>query len=137
MTITICGSMLFSQKMLAVQNELEAAGHTCHMPMQVREYAAGMRKTTGSEDASNKIKHGVIKDHYERIKKSDAILVLNYDKNGIPNYIGGNTFLEIGFAHVLNKKVYFLQPLPDNEIYRAEIVAMQPVAINGDLSKIK
>lgn len=34
---------------------------------------------------------------------SDAILVLNYDKKGIKNYIGGNTLMEMGFAHVHDK----------------------------------
>ena len=47
------------------------------------------------------------------IQKSDAILVLNLTKNGIENYIGGNTFLEMGFAHVLEKKIFVYNKLPD------------------------
>jgi len=48
----------------------------------------------------------VSRRYYEIIKECDAILVLNLEKNKIKNYIGGNTFLEMGFAHVLNKKIY-------------------------------
>jgi uncharacterized membrane protein (UPF0127 family) len=53
--------------------------------------------------------------------KSDAVLVLNYDRKGIKNYIGGNTLMEIGFAHVLNKKIYLMNPIPEIEFYKSEI----------------
>ena len=56
--------------------------------------------------------------------------------NGIPNYIGGNTFLEMGFAHVLNKKVFLLNNIPAMP-YDDEIKDMQPIVLNGDLLKIK
>ena len=68
---------------------------------------------------------------------ADAVLVLNYDKNGIKNYIGANTFMEMGFAHILNQKIFVLNPLPEFEFYRTEIEAMRPIILNGDLSKIK
>lgn len=68
---------------------------------------------------------------------ADAVLVLNIDKHGIANYIGGNTFLEIGFAHILNQKIFLLNPIPDMPYYKTEIVAMNPIVINGDLSLIK
>jgi predicted RNA-binding protein with PUA domain len=65
----------------------------------------------------------------------DAILILNLEKNGIKGYIGGNTFLEMGFAHVLNKKIFLLNPISEMG-YEDEIVAMKPVILNGDLDKI-
>ncbi|MDP3992633.1 MAG: hypothetical protein Q8Q05_00195 [bacterium] len=60
-----------------------------------------------------------------------------YDKHGIKNYIGGNTFLEMGFAHILNQKIFLLNPVPEMPYYQTEIVAMRPVVINGDFAKIK
>jgi predicted RNA-binding protein with PUA domain len=63
-------------------------------------------------------------------------LIVNIDKKDICNYIGGNTFLEMGFAHILNKKIFLLNEIPEM-IYTDEILAMQPIALNGDLSKIK
>ncbi len=63
-------------------------------------------------------------------------LAVNIDKKGIKNYIGGNTFLEMGFAHVLDKKIFLLNEIPDIS-YKDEIKAMQPIILNGDLSKIK
>ena len=70
------------------------------------------------------------------ITKGDAILVCNFDKNGIRNYIGGNTLMEIGFAHVNNKKVFLLNPIPEEVSYVDEIKAMTDLVINGDLTKI-
>jgi predicted RNA-binding protein with PUA domain len=62
-------------------------------------------------------------------------LVVNEDLNGIKGYIGGNSFLEMGFAHVLNKKIFLLNPISEMG-YEDEIVAMKPVILNGDLDKI-
>lgn len=66
----------------------------------------------------------------------NVILVLNLDKKGISNYIGGNTFLEMGFAHVLNKTIYLYNNIPDI-LYTDEINTMKPIIIGGDLLKIK
>ncbi|MDB4979040.1 MAG: Maf-like protein [Candidatus Peribacteria bacterium] len=68
---------------------------------------------------------------------ADAVLVLNYDRNGIANYIGGNALMEIGFAHVLDQKVFLLNPIPDIPFYKSEIEAVKPVILNGDLTKIR
>lgn len=45
--------------------------------------------------------------------------------------------MEIGFAHVLNQKVFLLNPIPDIPYYKIEIVAVQPIILNGDLSKVE
>jgi len=70
------------------------------------------------------------------IADADAVIVANCDKGNIKNYIGGNSFLEAGFAHILNKKLYFLNNIPEM-IYSDELRALQPVILNGDLSLIK
>ncbi len=62
--------------------------------------------------------------------------MLNYDRKGIRNYIGGNALMEIGFAHVLGKKIFLLNPVPEIEFYRAEIEATKPVVLHGDIGKI-
>ncbi len=62
--------------------------------------------------------------------------MINLTKKGIDNYIGGNTFLEMGFAYVLAKKIFLWQDIPEM-IYTDEIKAMQPIILNGDLNKIK
>lgn len=59
--------------------------------------------------------------------------MIAYDVVG---YIGGNSFLEMGFAHVLNKEIFLLNKIPES-LFKDELVAMQPVILGGDLSKIK
>ena len=66
---------------------------------------------------------------------SEAELVYNIEKHGIPNYIGGNTFLEMGFSHILEKSIFLYNPIPDLS-YRDEMLAMQPRIINRDLTAI-
>jgi nucleoside 2-deoxyribosyltransferase len=82
-----------------------------------------------------KLNINAIKRHYEKIKESDAILVINITKKNIENYIGGNTFLEMGFAHILDKKIFLFKPVPEM-LYTDEILAMKPKIINSDLKFI-
>ena len=44
----------------------------------------------------------------ENIEPNDAVLVLNFEKKGQRNYIGGATFLEIYNAWKMNKKLFLL-----------------------------
>lgn len=83
-----------------------------------------------------KIKHDLIRKHFEKIRESDAILVLNLTKNGVPYYIGANTFLEMGFAHVLGLRIFLLHQIPDNPYIRNETEAMRPTILYGNLSHI-
>lgn len=137
MTIAICGSMQFSERMLAVQRSLTQLGHQAF----VTHFASRM---VGKADAAlerlklqQKFNDDAIREHWRLMQGKDAILVLNYDKHGITNYIGGNTLMEIGFAHVLNQKIFLLNPIPDIPYYRSEIEAVRPVVLHGDLTKIR
>src|SRR3990167_4062096 len=66
---------------------------------------------------------------------ADAILVCNYDKNGIAGYVGANTLLEMGLAFHLRKPIYLLNAIPEVS-YKEEILGMQPIVIDGDLERI-
>lgn len=77
-----------------------------------------------------------IREFWNDMQEVDAVLALNLDRKGIANYLGGNTFLELGFAYVLNKKIFLYNPIPDIHFYDTEIIAMKPIIINGDLTKI-
>ena len=78
----------------------------------------------------------MIKSQARKVKANDAVLVLNFDKQGQKNYIGGATFLEIFKAFELNKKIFLFNPVPDG-ILKDELIGMSPLVINGDLLKIK
>ena len=78
------------------------------------------------------------KQDFDQVAKSDGIVVLNYDKNGIKGYIGGATLMEIGLARHLNKKIFLLQDPPDEKElkYALEVKVARPVILNGDLTRI-
>lgn len=140
MKITICGSCTFRKEMVQYRNKLNQIGHEAIIHPYDEELAMGKMKELAEriekEHANVKKQYGFIKWHYNSIVNSDAILVLNFDKNGIKNYVGGNTLMEIGFAHVNNKKIFLLNPIPKME-YKEEIAAMVTNVLDGDISKIK
>lgn len=148
MKIVICGSIEFTPKIKEVADKLIERGHKTEIPLTSQRIIDGemtledfMREKEENGDTSfrknieRKINDDVVRRYYKIIKDSDGILVLNYDKKGIAGYIGGNTFLEMGFAHVLNKKIFLLNPIPEIG-YKDEIIAMQQTVLNGDLNKI-
>ena len=138
MKIAICGSMSFWKEMLEAAAALERAGHMVVLSESVHAMRDGQYVVASSiaEDAERKRAHNLIYKHYEKIRASDVALVLNYTKSGVEHYIGGNTFLEIGFAHVLGKKIFLLNPIPKIPLIESEVLGMQPIVLHGDLTKL-
>ncbi|RLJ00306.1 MAG: hypothetical protein DRP03_01005 [Candidatus Aenigmatarchaeota archaeon] len=143
MRITICSSLDFTYKIGDIRKRLIKQGHEVLIPKTAEMILNGklafeqiMREKETGEISNRAIRQDAIREHFRKIKKSDAILVLNFDKKGIKNYIGGSVFLEMGFAYILNKKIFLLNEIPDM-IYKDEIKAMQPIVLKGDLSEIK
>ena len=133
MIIAICSSMAFAKEMIRAKNELEALGHKVIIQHDVEMYASGL---VLEEDKWRKIEIDPFKVYFEEIKKADAILVVNITKKQIENYIGGNTLIEMAFAHILDKKIFLLNPTP-NLSYADEIEAMKPIVLDGNLNNIK
>lgn len=139
MKITIIGSSKFAKQMVEYRDKLITLGHEVnlheHYVRQAKGEMVDLIERMGNEHAQVKKEYDYIRYHYNEIVNSDAILVLNFDKNGIKNYIGGNTLMEIGFAHVHNKKIFLLNNIPDMQ-YKDEIEAVEPIVINHNLEKI-
>lgn len=137
MKIGVIGSMQYTEQMVQARDELRALGHDAFLT-DLHETLLGK-----SAEEKEKIKieqknnQDAIREFWRQMQGADAVLVVNLDKNGIKNYIGGNTLMEVGFAHVLNQKIYLLNPIPDIPFYTSEIEAMHPIILNGDLSRIK
>lgn len=135
MIITICGSMRFVKEMQEWKEKLEAKGYEVYAPDGVNQLNNYKESGSSAEATKLKIAKDLIRSHYQYIKKSDGILVLNYDKDGKENYIGGNTFLEMGFAFTQNRDIFLVNPVPDLP-YSSELNAMQPIVINNELDEI-
>ena len=134
MKITICASLKFWDETLKLKAGLEELGHTVYTPIKVE--SVDYWEEDGSKRVDAKKAQGLIGEHMKKIENSDAILVANYTKKDVENYIGANTFMEIGFAHYLKKKIYFVNPLPDQLYIKEELESVEPIILNGDLGKI-
>ncbi len=135
MKITICGSMVFAQQMLDVQKQLVELGHETIVPIDTHDCLA---KPELQVDLDWCTSQNLDKDHFNKIADSDAVLILNYPKNNIKGYIGGSSLMELAVARHLDKKIFILHDLPneDDLRYVLEIKTMKPIILNGDLTKI-
>lgn len=145
MKIVICGSIDFTPQIVTAADFLRAAGHEVEVPRLTQRIIAG--ELTYEEFLKEKAAHGdgifrtaepggLIRRYYRLIAEAAAILVINAEKRGVAGYIGANTFLEIGFAHALQKKIYLLNP-PAQGYYDDELAEIAPLIIFGNLELIK
>ncbi len=128
--------MQFVEQMLQVKQELISLGHDAFLT----NLHTAMIGKDGTEiekiKLDQKYNQDAIREFWTLMQDADAVLALNYDKNGIKNYIWGNTLMEIGFAHVLNQKIFLLNPIPDIIYYKTEIEAVRPIILNGNIKSI-
>ena len=136
MNIALCYSMQFAEKAKETEEWFRAQGHTAFPSSSNEKYIGLSDEEKEKLKLVHKYEQDAISKHWNVIQNCDAVLVLNDDKQGIPGYIGGNSFLEMGFAHVLKKPIYLLYPIPNIPYYKTEIIAMKPHILHGDLSKM-
>ena len=119
-----------------MRKQLLSRGFTVLVPADLDHIENNESYMTNDEDKiSTKIEFDFIREHFKKIEQADAILILNYEKKGIPGYIGGNTFMEMGYAFGLDKKVYLLYPIPEMD-YKTEMYAIQPIVLDGNVDNI-
>jgi len=151
--ITICGSIAFFNEMVALKEELEKRGHEALIPRldyEVPEMETGGTVYFGKYIEDNggidvfpaeheiwNIKEGAIHNHFKKIEWCDAILVANYEKQGVRGYLGGNTLMEMGVAFFLKKPIYLLHPVCSSLSYKQEVLGMKPVLLNGNIEALK
>lgn len=143
MKIAICGSLNFTHEMKNIADKLNDLGFKVSIPISSEKILKGeislediKKEKEDGRFSQRAIASDAIREYRKIIKESDAILIANFDKNNIRNYIGGNAFLEMGFAHILDKKIFLLNNIPDM-IYSDEIKTMQPITLHGDFKNIK
>lgn len=134
MIITLCGSLKFFDKMLDIRVQLENMGHTVLMPTKVP--GVDYWSIDNANRIEEKKKGGFIRGHARKIDLADAVLVVNVTKGDTQYYVGANAFSELIYAHITDKQIYFLNPIPDQPYILDEVRAVESVVLNGDLSKI-
>lgn len=136
MRIGIIGSMQYTEKMIETRDELVQLGHNAFVTNLASPFVGKTDEEKEQIKIDQKNNQDAIREFWRLMQGADAVLVMNLDKHGVKNYIGGNTLMEIGFAHVLDQKIFLYNPIPEIPYYQSEIEAVKPVIINGDLSKI-
>lgn len=143
MKIVLCGSLSCAKHILKIKESLTEKGHDVILPASLKDFS--LKNSSDVDRFKNRanyleIKPRYMRDHFDNIAEGDAILVVNEEKNGIKNYIGGNTFAEIMIAFHNNKKIFLLNPIPTDERFafmKEEIEASKPIILNGNLDLIK
>jgi len=140
MKIMICGSMTFANEMVDAKKKLEELGHSVHLPCDMETH---LEDSDFIDDLDKDYKHCVenkiMEKCFDLVAESDAVLVLNHNKNDIDGYVGTSALMEIGIARHLGKKIFILNDLPDYKQHRwaHEVRIMQPIILNGNLENMK
>jgi len=134
MKICICCSLSFSDEVREIANQLEEMGHEVLLPNGVINR---LIEQENFDPVQAKIDTDSCRKHFDKIRQSDAILVCNFTKNGIENYIGANSFAEMLAAHYFNKAIYTLNPLPDMPYINDEIHSLGVETLNSNVKKLE
>ncbi len=134
MKIFIICSKAFYGEIPPIQRDLESMGHEIVLPNSYDNPNAEKESHAAGESAHLDFKRRMFERSRRVTKGVDAVLTLNFEKNGVPNYIGGATFLELYDAYTLGKKIYLWNDMPEGILYD-EIHGFAPIVLHGDLLK--
>ncbi|MFH1543126.1 MAG: HEPN domain-containing protein [Patescibacteria group bacterium] len=136
--LTICGSMCKLFEMRESKARLAQVPNWTVLIPEVWEKGQEDKIKRGEyrDTVEIKQKHGVIKDHHDKVAQATFVLIHNSDKLDRKGYIGANTFLEVGFAHVLNKPIYTLNNYRENTFMVDELDVIGAIVLDGDLQKM-
>lgn len=139
-TITICSSASHYRHALDIERELKKLGYKVKLPKtayimkKTQNFEVDTYKTWFKNKNDYSKKTALMKHHFRKVIAADAILVTNYEKNGIPGYIGGNVLMEMVLAFHYKKPIFLLHPISEDLPIKEEVFGLQPKVLNGDLS---
>jgi len=136
MKLFIVCSKHFYNRIPDIAVQLTGLEHELTMPNSFDEPFREERMRELGPEEHSAWKREMMKLHEPKIRANEGVLVLNFEKNGQPNYIGGGTFMEVVKAWELEKRIFLYNDIPDN-IFRDELLGINPTVIYGDLTKIK
>src|SRR3989338_7098474 len=138
MKIFLCGSLTFNMEMMDAKREVEELGHEVDLPQSAldgysKEWWAELRKSDAGEFL--RFKDESMRGHFDKVVWADAILVCNYEKNGVGGYIGPNTLMEMGLGFYLRKKLFLLFP-STQESLEEDMRVLRPSVLNGNVTMV-
>jgi len=140
--ITICCSAAFFKDAIEIGKELKKLGFKVKMPKtalimkRADDFDVSHYKTWFDNRDDYKLKRDLMKGHFRKVIEADAMLVLNYKKNKIPGYIGGNVLMEAALAFHYKKPIFIYNEISDRLNVAEEVYGLNPIFINKDLNLI-
>ncbi len=139
--IAICSSASFYKQAVELEEKLQALGYEVVLPSSARHMKKsgdfGLKYQTWRTNAEDYTKKAeLMRTHFDEIDSGDAILVLNDEKHGQANYIGGNVLMEMALAFYQNKPIFVLNDAPSDSPFLEEILGMLPTFLHGKLEDI-
>jgi hypothetical protein len=137
--ITICSSSSFYRQAGELKDILTVQGFEVIIPKMAEEMKAKNNferidyQPWLKDPSAYHVKAGLIRDHFNEVAKADAILVLNYEKHGVANYIGGNVLMEMGIAFHLKMPIFILNEAPTDVSYAEEVLGLEPIMLKGKI----
>lgn len=137
--ITICASASFYRHVVEIQEELEKMGYRVLIPFtaekmkQAQNYnLQGFKPKPEEVEWKSQLMHA----HFDKVEEGDICFVVNDDKHGIKNYIGGNVLMEMTLAFRARKPIVILNDIPKESSFYEELMGMQPIILHGDIQKL-
>ncbi len=136
MKILLICSKAFYPRIAPIKKSLEEMKHQVELPNSYHTPGDESKSWELGQEEHSKYVARMLRMSEERIAEVDAVLALNFDKNGQENYIGGATFLELYEAFRQKKRIYLLHDIPRGMLYD-EISGFSPTVLREDLSLLK
>lgn len=136
MKIFLCCSKAHYPYIPPIKEQLESLWHTIILPNSYYEPTKEQDVRSIGTQEHRDWKASMLRLSIEKISDTDAMLVINMEKNGQQNYIGWATFLEVFKAWELGKKIFFYNPLPTGMLYD-ELCAIDPVIVYWDVGLVQ
>lgn len=142
-TIVVCSSGSFYEHVNKIAEKLKKMGYRVVVPATADDmrlsgnYDISSVKTWHNDPKDFHIKIHKARTHFDEVANGDAVLIVNDDKPGQPNYMGPNTTMEWGLAYYLGKPVFILNGVDKQHNAYEEVYSMSAAVLDGDLSKIK
>jgi len=140
--ITICSSATHYRNVIEIEKELKKLGFKVKIPgvakimQRTDNFDVAFYKTWYKNKADYKKKTQLMNEHFKKVIDADAILVTNFEKNGLQGYIGGNALMEMTLAFHYKKPIFIYSQISEKLGIAEEIYGMNPIFINGELKKL-
>ncbi len=141
--ITICASAVHYRNVIEVEKELKKMGFKVKIPKtanvmkRTNNFDVASYKTWYKNKKDYKKKTQLMNGHFKKVLEADAILVTNFEKNGMPGYIGGNVLMEMVLAFHYEIPIYIYNNISEDLGIKEEVYGLNPIFLDGDLNNLR